>query len=76
MQDGRGRLRKIEGRVPFPFLLDIAAFCQPSAGAAAAAHGRRSVRYQLLGVVEHRGASLKCAPLAFGRGVILNAGSL
>ena len=54
-QDGRGRLRKIEGWVAFPFLLDIGGFCEPSRGAA------RSVRYQLLGVVEHRGESLKCA---------------
>ena len=57
LQDGKGRLRKIEGWVSFPFVLDIGAFCEPADDAGP----QRSARYQLLGVVEHRGESLRRA---------------
>ncbi|KAK9823922.1 hypothetical protein WJX72_006365 [[Myrmecia] bisecta] len=48
-QDLRGRLRKINGPVPFGFDLDIAPFCEPQA------LGGGGGRYTLVGVVEHLG---------------------
>ena len=44
----------------FPFALDVGAFCEPPADGGP----RRSAQYQLLGLVEHRGESLRCAPAA------------
>jgi len=60
VQDGKGRLRKIEGWVSFPFALDVGAFCKPPADGGP----QQSTQYQLLGVVEHRGESLRCAAAA------------
>ncbi len=51
-QDGRGRFRKVSRQVAFDFHLDL----QPYAAAAAAA---APARYQLAGVVEHAGTSLR-----------------
>ena len=66
LQDGRGRLRKIDNWVAFPFLLDIGAFCRPANGGSAPSllpgvpgTQQRGAVYQLLGVVEHRGDSLR-----------------
>lgn len=57
VQDDNGRLRKIEGWVSFPFVLDVGGFCEPPSDGGP----QQSARYQLLGVVEHRGESLRRA---------------
>ena len=64
LQDDRGRLRKIENWVSFPFLLKLGAHCEPADGDSAAVTSNtvqsRGLMYQLLGVVEHWGNSLRC----------------
>lgn len=50
-QDARGRLKKIDGAVPFPFKLDIADYCDRAADGGPAA----PAAYQLVGIVEHSG---------------------
>ena len=49
-QDARGRLRKIDSRVAFPFQLNVGAYCEPLEG------GTLLAPYQLVGVVEHSGS--------------------
>jgi hypothetical protein len=64
LQDDRGRLRKIENWVSFPFLLKLGSYCEPADGEVAAGPSKPvhpcGLVYQLLGVVEHWGNSLRC----------------
>uniref|UniRef100_A0A061RH62 Ubiquitin carboxyl-terminal hydrolase 16/45 n=1 Tax=Tetraselmis sp. GSL018 TaxID=582737 RepID=A0A061RH62_9CHLO len=48
-QDTRGRLQKINGPVPFDFVLDVSAYCDPSGP------DRDGARYELVSIVEHIG---------------------
>ena len=48
-QDLRGRLRKIDGPIPFDFRLELRPFCDPRGP------DSRGAAYRLAGIVEHSG---------------------